>query len=197
LDLAVDNASEIFKFLEFRSNSIARIVARLYELIKRTRSNVEVALNLLSPRSAWVVGQSYAKLRNHCDWIKPRIDHLFWERYTQQLLDEIVSVIKSRSFFARVPREEVFDLWCVMNGFRGDVQYFTLDDSVVYSEAKKVLSLVEGKPVHPEIELWGDPERAIRVVQHVIEAGVRGIVGWCYGWMPLSTLSALQRTLSR
>jgi hypothetical protein len=57
------------RFLRFRADSVAAVVAELAEQARRMGR--KVSLDLFSPCLASLVGQDYERLRRHCDWAKP------------------------------------------------------------------------------------------------------------------------------
>jgi hypothetical protein len=57
------------RFLGFRAESVAALVAELAEQARRMGRRV--SLDLFSPCLAFLVGQDYRRLKQHCDWAKP------------------------------------------------------------------------------------------------------------------------------
>jgi hypothetical protein len=57
------------RFLRFRADSVAALVAELAEQARRMER--KVSLDLFSPCLAFLVGQDYGRLKQHCDWAKP------------------------------------------------------------------------------------------------------------------------------
>ena len=57
------------RFLRFRADSVAVLVAELAE--EARRMGRKVSLDLFSPCLALLVGQDYEGLKRHCDWVKP------------------------------------------------------------------------------------------------------------------------------
>lgn len=57
------------RFLRFRTDSIAALVAELADEARRMGRTV--SLDLFSPCLAPLVGQDYERLKRHCDWAKP------------------------------------------------------------------------------------------------------------------------------
>ena len=57
------------RFLRFRADSVAALVAELAE--EARRMGRKVSLDLFSPWLALLVGQDYEGLKRHCDWVKP------------------------------------------------------------------------------------------------------------------------------
>ena len=57
------------RFLRFRADSVAALVAALAEDARRMGR--KVSLDLFSPCLAPLVGQDYRRLKQHCDWAKP------------------------------------------------------------------------------------------------------------------------------
>ena len=57
------------RFLRFRADSVAALVAELAE--EARRMGRKVSLDLFSPCLALLVGQDYEGLKRHCDWVKP------------------------------------------------------------------------------------------------------------------------------
>lgn len=57
------------RFLRFRTESVLAFVAELAEQARRIGRGV--SLDLFSPCLAFLVGQDYERLKQHCDWAKP------------------------------------------------------------------------------------------------------------------------------
>ena len=69
LDALLIGSPVLSRFLRFRAESIAALVAELAELARRMGRRV--SLDLFSPCLAPLVGQDYGRLKPHCDWAKP------------------------------------------------------------------------------------------------------------------------------
>ena len=69
LETLVNGSGVLSRFLRFRAESVARLVAELAEEARRLGR--KVSLDLFSPCLAPLVGQSYQRLKRHCDWTKP------------------------------------------------------------------------------------------------------------------------------
>ena len=67
--LLASNNPILSRFLRFRADSVAALVAGLAEQARRLGR--KVALDLFSPCLAFLVGQDYGRLKQHCDWAKP------------------------------------------------------------------------------------------------------------------------------
>jgi hypothetical protein len=69
LDALAAGSPVLSRFLRFRADSVASLVA---ELAEGARSmGRKVSFDLFSPCLAPVVGQDYRRLKQHCDWAKP------------------------------------------------------------------------------------------------------------------------------
>jgi hypothetical protein len=69
LEVLVAGNPILSRFLRFRADSVAALVAALAEEARRTGR--KVSLDLISPCLAPLVGQDYRSLKQHCDWAKP------------------------------------------------------------------------------------------------------------------------------
>jgi hypothetical protein len=69
LDALLVSSRILSRFLRFRADSVAALVAELAEQARRMRR--KVSLDLFSPCLASLVGQDYERLKQHCDWAKP------------------------------------------------------------------------------------------------------------------------------
>ena len=69
LEALVNGSGVLSRFLRFRVESVTRLVAELAEEARRLGR--KVSLDLFSPCIAPLVGQSYQRLKRHCDWAKP------------------------------------------------------------------------------------------------------------------------------
>ena len=69
LEALVNGSGVLSRFLRFRVESVARLVAELAEEARGLGR--KVSLDLFSPCIAPLVGQSYQRLKRHCDWAKP------------------------------------------------------------------------------------------------------------------------------
>jgi hypothetical protein len=68
LEALVSGSDGLSRFLRFRAESVACLVAELAEEARRLGR--KVSLDLFSPCLAPLVGQSYRRLKRHCDWTK-------------------------------------------------------------------------------------------------------------------------------
>jgi hypothetical protein len=57
------------RYVRFRADSVAALVAELAEQARQMER--KVSLDLFSPCLAPLVGQDYGRLKRHCDWAKP------------------------------------------------------------------------------------------------------------------------------
>jgi hypothetical protein len=69
LDALLASSPVLSRFLRFRAESVAALVAELAEDARRLGR--KVSLDLFSPCLAPLVGQDYRRLKQHCDWVKP------------------------------------------------------------------------------------------------------------------------------
>jgi hypothetical protein len=69
LDALLVSSRTLSRFLRFRADSVASLVAELAEQARQMRR--KVSLDLFSPCLASLVGQDYERLKRHCDWAKP------------------------------------------------------------------------------------------------------------------------------
>jgi hypothetical protein len=69
LDALLVSSPILSRFLRFRADSVAALVAELAEQARRMGR--KVSLDLFSPCLASLVGQDYGRLKRHCDWAKP------------------------------------------------------------------------------------------------------------------------------
>ncbi len=69
LDALLAGNPILLRFLRFRADSVAALVAELAGQARRMGR--KVSLDLFSPCLAPLVGQDYGRLRLHCDWAKP------------------------------------------------------------------------------------------------------------------------------
>jgi hypothetical protein len=69
LDGLLADSPILSRFLRFRADSVAALVAEFVGLARRMGR--KVSLDLFSPCLAPLVGQDYARLARHCDWAKP------------------------------------------------------------------------------------------------------------------------------
>jgi hypothetical protein len=69
LETLLTGSPVLSRFLRFRADSIASLVAELAEQARQMGR--KVSLDLFSPCLAPLVGQDYRRLKPHCDWAKP------------------------------------------------------------------------------------------------------------------------------
>jgi hypothetical protein len=69
LDTLLAGSPILSRFLRFRADSVAALVAELADDARRMGR--KVSLDLFSPCLAPLVGQDYRRLKRHCDWAKP------------------------------------------------------------------------------------------------------------------------------
>jgi hypothetical protein len=69
IEALIAGSPVLSRFLRFRADSVARLVAELAE--EARRPGRKVSLDLFSPCLAPLVGQDYRRLMRHCDWVKP------------------------------------------------------------------------------------------------------------------------------
>jgi hypothetical protein len=69
LDALLAGSPILSRFLRFRADSVATLVAELAAHARRMGR--KVSLDLFSPCLAFLVGQDYGRLKQHCDWAKP------------------------------------------------------------------------------------------------------------------------------
>jgi hypothetical protein len=69
LDALLAGNDILSRFLRFRAESVAALVAELSEQARRMGRRV--SLDLFSPCLAFLVGQDYRRLKQYCDWAKP------------------------------------------------------------------------------------------------------------------------------
>jgi hypothetical protein len=69
LDTLLAGNPILSRFIRFRADSVAALVAELAEDVRRMGRRV--SLDLFSPCLAPLVGQDYRRLKRHCDWAKP------------------------------------------------------------------------------------------------------------------------------
>ena len=69
LDTLLAGNPILSRFIRFRADSVAALVAELAEDVRRMGR--KVSLDLFSPCLAPLVGQDYPRLKRHCDWAKP------------------------------------------------------------------------------------------------------------------------------
>ena len=69
LEALLAGSPVLSRFLRFRADSVAALVAELADMARRLGR--KASLDLFSPCLASLVGQDYGRLKQHCDWAKP------------------------------------------------------------------------------------------------------------------------------
>jgi hypothetical protein len=161
------------RFLKFRSDSIARLVA---ELAEEARSlGRTVALDLFSPCLASLVGQDYQRLSRHCAWAKPMTYRIAQGPAGLRL--EIPALIEGVARLFNFDEQRALD-WCArhVRAFDRDLIERTREEAVplpfIEAEIDAAVRAMHPVPVYFGLELVRQPG-----VIDVTPADVRAMVG--------------------
>jgi hypothetical protein len=201
LGLLFAESALVSRFLRFRAESIERLVAELAEEARRLGR--KVSLDLFSPSLAYLVGQSYPRLKRYCDWTKPMTYRLALGPAGLRL--EIPALIEGVAGRFELSEAQIVDWSARHAGFDADMLRRTRAAAVplpfIQAEIDAAVRAVEPVPVYFGLELVSQPG-VIDVkpahVQDMVEAGRAAkaaglIISWDLMHAPADGLQALAR----
>ncbi len=192
------------RFLRFRADSITGLVAAVSERMRKMEK--KISLDVFSPLLAPLVGQDFARLAPHADWVKPMIYR--FGAGPSSLRTEIPSLIRELGGYLGYD-ESMAMSWAAarVEGLEG----VTLEQiekvaplSLIRAETGSALHLFTGTPLYLGVESVSIPGRMEvrpRNVEEILAIGVEaGVQGFMLSWDLLHTpidnvrpLKSLQR----
>jgi hypothetical protein len=179
------------RFLRFRTDSITRLVATVSERMRRIGK--KMSLDVFSPMLAPLVGQDYAGLARHADWVKPMIYR--FGTGPSSLRTEIPALIRELGGYLGCDEATAMG-WAAarVEGLAGN----TLPQieevaplSLIRAETDLALRQFSGTPLYLGVEsvfIPGRMEVLPRHVEEILEIGVRaGVQGFVLSWDLLHT----------
>lgn len=200
---------EMQTFLQFRNQSIYRIVNRFSNYARKQEK--KVGLDLYSYSLASNVAQDYELLSKTCDWIKPMI--YCHARVPSGFSLELFCLLKS--LIALNPKLQERD---IINLFKSILKIDLPDtgdqliekgvpEEIIFQEMEKInhLNLAEGVDVYTGIEVMkmGDlcmiSEQILKkYLQNIMKSQAKGIImSWNILEMPFENLSLIGKYLNR
>jgi hypothetical protein len=161
------------RFLKFRSDSVARLVAELAEAMRSLGR--KVSLDLFSPCLASFVGQEHCRLSRHCDWAKPMTYRIAQGPAGLRL--EIPALVEGVARLFNLDEQQAVD-WCAhhIQAFDWDLVERTRREAVplrfIQAEIDAAVRAMHPVPVYFGLELISQPG-----VIDVTPADVRAMVG--------------------
>jgi hypothetical protein len=193
------NSALVSRFLRFRAESIERLVAELAEEARLLGR--KVSLDLFSPCLAYLVGQSYPRLKRYCDWTKPMTYRLALGPAGLRL--EIPALIEGVARRFELSEAQIADWSARHAGFDADMLRRTRASAVplpfIQAEIGAAVRAVAPVPVYFGLELVSQPG-VIDVnpahVQDMVRAGRAAnaaglIISWDLMHAPTDGLQAL------
>jgi hypothetical protein len=188
------------RFLRFRCDSIAQLVAAAHE--EACRLGRKVSLDLFSPCLAQLVGQDYRLLSQHCAWAKPMTYRVAQGPAGLRL--EIPALVEGVARLFNIDEARILE-WAVRNVDAFD--YDTLRQSresavplrMIKAEIEAAIHAMQPVPVYFGLELISHPgvvDITPALVRDMVSAGraanARGlIISWDLMHAPMDGIRAL------
>jgi hypothetical protein len=192
------------RFLKFRSDSIARLIAELAEVARGLGR--AVALDLFSPCLASLVGQDYPRLSRHCAWAKPMTYRI--ARGPAGLRLEIPALIQGLARLFNLDERRALD-WCArhIQAFDRDLVERTREEAVplrfTEAEIEAAIRAMQPVPVYFGLELVSQPgviDVTPADVRAMVEAGRAAnaaglVISWDLMHAPMDGVEALAEAI--
>jgi hypothetical protein len=187
------------RFLRFRADSVAALVAELAE--EARRMGRKVSLDLFSPCLASLVGQDYGQLKRHCDWAKPMTYRLAQGPAGLRL--EIPALIEGVASRFRLDEARIVDWSARHAAFGKDMLLETRQRAVpisfIEAEIDAAVRTLAPVPVYFGLELIRqpgvidvDPAHVVDMVKAGRAANAAGLViSWDLMHAPIDCVRAL------
>jgi hypothetical protein len=187
------------RFLRFRADSVAGLVADLAEHVRHI--GLEVSLDLFSPCLAPLVGQDYGRLKRHCDWAKPMTYRLAQGPAGLRL--EIPALIRGVAGRFGVDEARIVD-WSARHvdfdaGMLRETRQSAVPISFIQAEIEAAVRTLAPAPVYFGLELVRqpgvidvDPAHVVGMVKAGRAANAAGLViSWDLMHAPIDCVRAL------
>lgn len=193
------------RFIRFRADSISALVATASQRMKTIGK--KVSLDVFSPMLAPLVGQDFAALAPHADWVKPMIYR--FGRGPSSLRTELPSLLRELGKYLGYTEAAAMS-WAAtqaegLDGKSvGEIEEVA-PLSLVRAETEQALSLLSGTPLYLGLEtvsLPGSMEVTPRSVEEILEIGLQaGVQGYVLSWdllhTPIENIRPLKTLLGR
>ena len=199
LDALLASSPILLRFLRFRAESVAALVA---ELAADARSlGRKVSLDLFSPCLAPLVAQDYGRLKSHCDWAKPMTYRLALGPAGLRL--EIPALIEGVAKTFGLDEARILDWSARYTGFDRDMLLKTRSSAVplsfIQAEIDRAVRALAPVPVYFGLELARqpgvidvDPAHVAGMVKAGRAANAAGLViSWDLMHAPIDCVQAL------
>jgi hypothetical protein len=202
LNAALARSPLLSRFLRFRAESVAALVAELAGVARSIGR--KTALDLFSPCLASLVGQDYRRLRSHCDWAKPMTYRLALGPAGLRL--EIPALIEGVTKNFSLDEERVVGWSARHAGFDHGMLLETRETAVplpfIQAEISRAVGAFAPVPVYFGLELVRqpgiidvDPAHVVDMVKAGRAANAAGLViSWDLMHAPIDCVRALAET---
>jgi hypothetical protein len=205
LDALVAGSPILSRFLRFRADSVAALVAELANQVRRVGR--KVSLDLFSPCLAPLVGQDYRLLKQHCDWAKPMTYRLALGPAGLRL--EIPALVGGVARRFGIDEAQIVD-WCSRHAAFDrnlfvETQETAVPLSFIQAEIEAAVRALAPAPVYFGLELVRqpgvidvDPAHVVGMVEAGSAANAAGLViSWDLMHAPLDCVRALAEAAKR
>ena len=172
---------EIYKWIYFKFKSLNEFIGEIYRTIKEQSQKKELGVCMWSPRSSWLVSQSYKMITNNCDWIMPMLYRRVWGYYTLKMVDELKKNVKDAKFREKAAGKlgsELLDMFFKFNNFSGPKELFKLrhgiDSNIITSELDEINSILNNSPLsYNRQDNWGIAHKIRYILENPSEISAR------------------------
>jgi hypothetical protein len=191
LEELVEGQPLLQRFIRFRADSISELVATVSERMRKIGK--KVSLDVFSPMLAPLVGQDFAALARHADWVKPMIYR--FGSGPSSLRTEIPSLVRELGGYLGCGEKAAMS-WAAarVEGLKG----MTLEQveevaplSLLRGETARALRLFAGTSLYLGLESVFIPGRMgvqPRHVEEILDIGTQaGVQGFVLSWDLLHT----------
>jgi hypothetical protein len=205
LDAVLAASPILSRFLRFRAESVAALVAELAQDARRMGR--KVSLDLFSPCLAPLVGQDYQRLKQLCDWVKPMTYRLAQGPAGLRL--EIPALIQGVSREFGLDEARIAD-WCAQHaafdrGMLLETRESAVPVSFIQAEIDAAVQTLTPVPVYFGLELVRqqgvidvDPAHVADMVKAGRAANAAGLViSWDLMHTPIDCVRALAAALRK
>ncbi len=154
---------EIYKWIYFKFRTLNKFIAKIYREIKNYSKDSQLGVSMWSPRSSWMVGQSYKMISQNCDWIMPMIYRRMWGLFSYNIVQELKKNVRGVSFFQKIrgkANKELLESFFKFNNFKGPYELYKLrhgvDPDIIRSEIEEIDYILNEVPLSYERQKdWG------------------------------------------